>query len=460
MAQHDVSPTFFARNLLKEDGVIFISIDDNEEDNLKKICNEIFGEENFIEFIIWKKRSTPPNDKVIGADHDYILVFAKNAESVSLNLRERSEEQLTRYRNPDKHPKGPWAPGDIMANVKGGRYVASLYFPIKNPITGEEHYPSSKGNWRFNSDKIEQLLANNEIYFGEDGKGRPKLKRFLCDVKEGITYPTIWDFVPLNTTGSTEMTEILGDMNIFENPKPKGLILELLKLGSGKDDYVVDFFAGSGTTAHAVLDLNKQDRGNRKFICVQLPEPCDENSVTFKAGFKTIADIGKERIRRVIQKIKKEIKENRLPLFPDKNPTLDLGFKVFKLSSSNFKLWNTNVPKEKDVIHKQLSLHVDHINPNSSQEDILYEILLKSGFPLTTKIEQITLASKTVFSIADGAMLICLEKELTAEVMKAIAEKRPIRVVCLDAGFKGNDQLKTNAVQIMKSKKITDFRTV
>lgn len=266
----------------------------------------------------------------------------------------------------------------------------------------------------------------------------------------------------LRNMGTTEqMRSALENMGIiFQYPKPLELTKYLIQIGAKSGSIILDFFAGSCTTAQAVLEQNKEDGGNRKFICVQLPEPCDENSEAFKAGFKTIADIGKERIRRVIQKIKKEIKDNRLPLFPDKNPTLDLGFKVFKLSSSNFKLWDTNAPKEKEAIQKQLSLHVDHINPTSSQEDILYEILLKSGFPLMTKIEHITLAGKTVFSIAEGAMLICLEKELTAEVIKAIAEKKPVRVVCLDAGFKGNDQLKTNAVQIMKSRKITDFRTV
>lgn len=215
---------FLARNLLRDDGVIFVSIDDNEVHNLRLMMNEVFGEENFIEQIVWKKRSTPPNDKVIGASHEYITIYCKNFERVSLNLRPRTEEQLARYQNPDNHPKGPWTSGDLMANIKGGRYVKSLYFPIINPNTGEEHYPSSNGNWRFNKEKIEELMKNNEIYFGEDGKSRPKLKRFLCDVKEGITYTTLWDFVPFNTQGSNEMTELLGNLAIFDNPKPAGLL--------------------------------------------------------------------------------------------------------------------------------------------------------------------------------------------------------------------------------------------
>ena len=223
-----------------------------------------------------------------------------------MNLRERSEEQIARYQNPDNHPKGPWTAGDLMANVKGGRYVASLHFPIKNPNTGEEHLPSSNGNWRFSRDTIAELMANNEIYFGEDGKGRPKLKRFYCDVKAGITYPTIWDFVPLNTEGSAEMAELLGSMTAFENPKPSGLLFEIVKLGSTQNGIILDFFAGSGTTAQAVLELNAQDGGNCNFILVQLPEP------TERKDFPTIADTTKERVRRVIKKLETEIAAKEL----------------------------------------------------------------------------------------------------------------------------------------------------
>jgi adenine-specific DNA-methyltransferase len=442
---------FLARNLLGDDGVIFISIDDAEVDNLRKLCNEIFGEENFIEQIIWKKRSTPPNDKMIGANHDYILIFAKNVESVGLNLRERSQEQLDRYKNPDKHPKGEWTAGDLMANVKGGRYVASLNFPIKNPNTGEEHYPSSNGNWRFSKDRIAELMANNEIYFGEDGKGRPKLKRFLRDVKDGITYPTIWDFAPLNTEGSAEMASLLGSMTAFENPKPSGLIVELLKLGSSKDGIVLDFFAGSGTTGHAVFAQNLEDGGTRKFILVQLPEPTGRNE------FKTIADITKERVRRVIKNFN-DAETGKLAL--ESGAKSDRGFKFFKLQTSNFKAWNADVPKDAEKLGDQMEMHIDHIETGRTAEDILFELLLKSGFPLSTRIESLTLAGKTVYSIAEGAMLICLDKELNDAVIKEIAARKPERVVCLDAGFAGNDQLKTNTVQTFKSKGVTSFRTV
>ena len=193
------SRLMLARNLLTEDGVVFISIDDNEQENLKKCCGEVFGEQNFIVQIIWKKRSTPPNDQVIGAAHEYIFCYAKNTRMVKLNLRARTSEQLARYKNPDNHPKGAWVAGDLSANVKGGRYVASLNYPIQNPNTGELHYPPNNGNWRYSRDTVQKLLANNEIYFGEDGKGRPKVKRFLNEIKSGITYTSLWDFVPLTT---------------------------------------------------------------------------------------------------------------------------------------------------------------------------------------------------------------------------------------------------------------------
>ena len=274
------------KELLADDGVIFVSIDDNEQHHLRMLMDEIFGSDQFIVEIIWRKRSTPPNDKMIGADHEYILVYCKDIQMVKVNLRERTQEQIERYKNPDNHPKGPWVPGDLMANVKGGRYVESLSFPIVNPATGQEHYPGERGNWRFSQETILQLIARNEIWFGSKGTGRPKLKRFLADVKEGVTYPSIWNFVPMNITGSTEMQTIFGDAAAFENPKPVDLICELARLGSQPDSIVLDSFAGSGTTAHAVLALNKKDDGNRKFILVE----CEDYADTITA----------ERVRRVI----------------------------------------------------------------------------------------------------------------------------------------------------------------
>ena len=274
------------KDLLADDGVIFVSIDDNEQHHLRMLMDEVFGSDQFIVEIIWRKRSTPPNDKMIGADHEYVLVYCKEPHMAKVNLRERTQEQIDRYKNPDNHPKGPWVPGDLMANVKGGRYVESLSFPIVNPATGQEHYPGERGNWRFSQETILQLIARNEIWFGPKETGRPKLKRFLADVKEGVTYPSIWNFVPMNIRGSTEMQTIFGDATAFENPKPVNLICELLRLGSQPDSIILDSFAGSGTTGHSVLALNKEDGGNRKFILVE----CEDYADTITA----------ERVRRVI----------------------------------------------------------------------------------------------------------------------------------------------------------------
>lgn len=374
-----------ARNLLTDDGVIFVSIDDTEVDNLKKLCNEVFGEENFVAQIIWKKRSTPPNDKVIGSQHDYIICYAKSLTQVKLYYRERTSEQIARYSNPDNHPKGPWMSGDLMANIKGGRYVASLYFPIINPRTKQEHYPSSNGNWRFNKETIERLIQNDEIYFGEDDHGRPKLKRFLCDVKEGVTWTTLWDFLPFNTAASQEMASLFGNMSTFENPKPSGLIIEILKLATTEDSLVLDFFSGSATTAHAVMQLNADDGGHRKFIMVQLPEACDEGTEAAKAGYRNICEIGKERIRRAARKIK------------DVNPLFmgDMGFRVFKLDTSNYIPWHP----ESGNIELLLRNAVDNILTDRTRQDLLYEILLKNNLPLTLPIEERKFGENTVYTV-------------------------------------------------------------
>jgi len=454
-----------ARNLLSDDGVIFVSIDDNEVTNLRKVCDEIFGEQNFIAQIVWKKRSTPPNDRIIAAQHEYILCVTRNSNNPGLNLRPRTEEQMDRYRNPDNHPKGPWTAGDLMANVKGGRYVASLYYPIINPRTGQEHYPSSNGNWRFNKDRIEQLIRDDEIYFGENDQGRPKLKRFLCDVKEGITWTTLWDFSPLNTVGSTEMTNIFGNLTTFENPKPTGLILDTLRAGSTSDSIILDFFAGSATTAHAVMQLNAEDGGNRKFIMVQLPELCDEKSEAFKAGYNTIAEISKERIRRAGTKILEgECREGWRK---------DIGFRAFKIDSSNM----VDVYYTPDALEQgQLEFFIDNIKPDRTPEDLLFQVLLDWGVDLSLpirkeiihpQITQMDADSKTekdnlresaksadktsfeVFFVDDNALVACFDTGVNEDLVKELARFEPLRVVFCDTRYQ-SDNDKINVEQIFK----------
>ena len=454
-----------ARCLLSNDGCIFVSTDDGELANIRKLCAEIFGEENFLVQIIWRKRSTPPNDKTIGANHDYILGYSRSLEAVQLNLRIRSDKQLARYKNPDNHPKGPWAPGDLMANVKGGRYVPSLNYPIINPQTREEHFPASDGNWRFSADTISQLMANNEIWFGPDGRGKPKLKRFLCDVKNGVTYPSIWDFVPLNTTGSKEMQELFDNPTMFESPKPVGLVQEVIRLGCGNSGLVLDFFAGSGSTGHAVMAQNSADGGTRCYILVQLPEPLDtgnENQRT-PAEFcdkigqrRSIAELTKERLRRAAKRVKDE-----KPMFSG-----DLGFRVFKLDTSNVRAWEP----DRDNMEGTLLQNIDHIKPDRSEEDILYEVLLKLGLDLCVPIETRDIASKTVRSIGAGTLIACLDEKITREEVEALAlgiaewhgELEPAgdtTVIFRDSAF-ADDVAKTNLSASLEQRGLGNVRSL
>lgn len=426
-----------AKKLLRDDGIILISIDDGEVSNLRKICDEIFGEEQFAAQIIWKKRNTPPNDKLIGTQHDYILSYVRR-EFTGIKLRPRSDDQISRYKNPDSHPKGPWVAGDLTANVKGGRFAQTLHYAIVNPNTGKEFFPPNNGNWRFNRDKIARLVESNEIYFGADGSSSPKLKRFLCDVKEGTTWTTLWDFAPLNTSGSNEMGEIFGNSVIFENPKPVGLIEYIVELGAASGDIVLDFFAGASTTAHAVMKKNSEDGGSRKFIMVQIPEATSENSEAFKAGFATIADVSKGRIRRVGQAILKQ------KCHPDWDR--DVGFRVLKVDTSNMR----DVYYRPDALGQQDLLEsVENTKLDRTPEDLLFQVLIDWGVDLTLPIRRETIHGKTVFFVDDNALVACFDTGVTEELVKALAGCEPLRVVFRDNGFV-SDAVKINVEQIFR----------
>ena len=427
---------YIAKNLLREDGVIFISIDDNEVSHLRELCNFIFGEENFEGHIHWRRRYNQPNDptKMLAIVAEHILVYSKDQQF--LKTQGVGKIALTgNFKNPDNDPRGPWAskPWKAGSDQSGSRYV------IETP-TGKKH----NEEWMGDQDTFTRLLKDNRIIFLNKNNSAPRKKYYENErTQEGQCATNWWpdNIFGHNPEGNKETEMIFEIKNIFSNPKPTRLVKQIITLSNAQDDdLLLDFFAGSATTAHAVMQLNAEDGGNRKYIMVQLPEPTDEKSEAYKAGYKTIADIGKERIRRAAKKIQ------------EKNPDYqgELGFKVFKLSQSNFKVWEGNVDKIDDL-QKQLQLHINHINPDSSSEDILYEILLKSGFPLTAKIEKIRLARKDVFSIEDGAMMICLDKKINRAVIDAIAKTNPLQVIFLDEGFKGNDQLKANAVQTFKS---------
>ena len=446
-----------ARNLLRDDGVIFVSIDDGELENLRLLMNEVFGEENFVAQIVWKKRSSPPNDTIIGANHDYIVVHGRAIDDVHLGLRPRSEEQVQRYKNPDNHPKGPWAAADLMANVKGGRFVASLNYPIVNPNTGEEHYPGAKGNWRFARDKVERLIENDEIYFGADGHGRPKLKRFLADVKDGVTYPTIWDFVPMNTSGSREMATIFGSGSVFESPKPVDMLRELMRLGAPDGGLCLDFFAGSGTLGHAnwVRAAEIAEVPSR-FILVQLPESTGTSSEASESGFPTISDLTKERLRRAGVKVKAE--------HPEWDG--DVGFRVFKLDSSNIRAWSA----DSDDVEESLLTSLEHVVEGRTDEDLLYEVLLKLGLDLCVPIERREFDGVAVSAVGGGVLFGCLGALLSADqvelvgsgIVAWIGELSPegdVTVVFRDSAFK-DDVAKTNMAAILEQGGVTTVRSI
>ena len=467
---------YLARNLLREDGVIFVSIDDSEVENLRKLLNEIFGEENFLASVCWQKKYAPANDKAdFSASHDYILVFAKarpigaDGKANSILAREpRSESMDSAYQNPDNDARGPWKAGDYTCN-KSSDERPNLYYSIVNPVSGVEVFPRKTRVWAYSRDAHENNVNDNRVWWGLDGTNQvPAYKRFLSEVG-GVVAQTVWLWNVVGHTDESkkELTTIFEEAtSIFETPKPTKLIKRMLSLAtlSSKDDLVLDFFAGSGSTAHAVLEMGIDKSLPLRFILVQLPEP------TERLDFPTIADITKERVRRVIKKIEAEqidarkTQQGMLDLNDELNAStqlkLDLGFRVFKLDQSNFNAWNSSVEHDSAKVERQLDLHIDHIRDNRTPEDILYELLLKSGFPLTTPVEQQTIEGKTVYSIAGGALMICLDGNLTLRLIRAIAELKPERVVFLDEGFAGNDQLKANAVQTFKTKGVASFRTV
>lgn len=437
---------YLARNLLREDGVIFISIDDNEVSNLRKMCDEIFGEENFIVSFIWKRRQNVDSRSKNGAslDHEYILVYSKLMAS---RIR-GGEKDLGKYSNPDNDLRGDWMSAD-MTGLATKDQRPNLHYDLIDLKTGI-NYGCPVTGWRYERKRMNKFMERNEIIFPRDSSGRPRRKKFVVDLESEFTgKSSILDTV-YNTQATREVRELFDGADYFDFPKPVDLLKELINqitLESADDgpEIILDFFSGSGTTAHAVLVLNKNGNDNRKFILVQLPEPCAPGSEAFKAGYKTIADIGKERIRRVIKKLNEE-QEGKLEL--GKPKTQDWGFKVFKLDKSNFKQWQKLDPTaSQEKIVEQLELHIDHIGEGATPEDLLYEILLKAGFMPTEKVETTIMAGQKVFSIAGGALLLCLEDTVTKELIDAVAEAEPMQFICLDAAFHGNDQLKANAVQ-------------
>ncbi len=443
-----------AANLLRDDGVIFISIDDNEVDNLKKLCNEVFGEENFVSQQIWEKKFAPQNDdKYITAVHDYILIYAKSKENWKPRLQERTGAALEKFKNPDNDERGVWTSGDLTSKTKatGHSYV------IVSP-SGKEFYPPEGRQWAPSYETYLKLKQENRLWFGEKGDNVPRQKQFLSEIQAGVVPTTLMPYAECghNQEAKKELISLLpGIGNAFETPKPSRLLRKLLGLVNFDfNDIILDFFSGSATTAHAVMQLNAEDGGRRRFIMVQLPEVCGEKSEAYKAGYKNICEIGKERIRRAGKKIL-SADSGQVSLDGDK-PPLDVGFKVFKLDTSNMKLWDDTPIEDGDVItlFDRIDGHIDGLKPDRGNEDLLYEVLLKMGYPLTADVAALDVDGLTVSSIAGGEMLICLQEGVTADHIEKMAALSPLKIV-LAGRCLADSSAKANAFYLLKNREIT-----
>ena len=445
-----------ARNLLREDGVIFISIDDNEVDNLRRLCNEIFGEENFVATIIWQKKYAVSNDDPgIGVMHDYVVTFQKS-EDFDRGLLPRTDKQLDRYTNLDEDPRGLWSSDNYVSN-KSREERPTLWYPLKHPKTGEDVWPEEHAVWRYSQEKHQQMVAENRLYWGPNQSyKKPRLKRFLHEIQDGVVPSTWWPFTEVghNDEASKETGELLG-RKIFDTPKPVRFLKRLITIGTGKDDIVMDFFGGSGTTGQAVFQQNAEDGGNRRFVLVQLPEKIQQE------GFATISEITKERLRRAGKKIREEN-----PLFAG-----DLGFRVFKLASSNIRAWEP----DRDKLAETLEASIEHLKTDRTEQDILFELLLKLGLDLCVpierkKVEGAKKQAHELHSIGGGSLLVCLSPAIPqADVEplalglvawhKALKPAGETTVVFRDSAF-ADDVAKTNLTAILHQHGLETVRSL
>ncbi len=428
------SRLMLARNLLTDDGVIVISVDDSEIGNLRKICDEVFGVVNFLATFVWQKKYGPANDaKGVSATHEYILLYGKKANNWIPGLLERNEEQLKAYKNPDNDPRGIWRASDLSART----YSACCDYVITGP-TGLKFSPPPSRSWIVSKENYQRLLADNRITFGSDGTGRPMQKKFITEVKAGIT-PETWlprDKGGDNKVARYELKDIFPE-NVFDTPKPSQLLMYLSKIaGLSSNAIILDFFSGSATTAHAVMQLNAEDGGHRKFIMVQLPEPCDEKSEAYKAGYPNICEIGKERIRRAARKIAAD------------NPgkPFDGGFRVFKLDDTNMTDVYYSAGEYDQGMLDQL---VSNIKPDRTDLDLLFGCLLEWGLPLSMPYTSEKIEGCTIHTYNDGDLIACFDEDIPDNVIKEIAKRRPLRVVFRDSSF-ADSPAKINVGEIFK----------
>jgi len=471
-----------ARNLLTDDGVIFISIDDNEVHNLRKVCDEIFGEGNFIGSITWKHTQQSKNDeRFFSRQSNYNIVYAKNQNSTKNFRFNRTDEDNKNYSNPDNDPKGAWRSGDVRSPNLRHTLKFSITAPNGNVISPPEN------GWRWSEDTVKSKIESGEIIFKKDNSGIIR-KIYLSD-QEGRTPENLWNGSEFGTTriANSELKELFGDSVPFDTPKPTGLICKMIELFKNEDEFIVlDFFGGSSTTAQAVFNFNSIAGGRKKFIIVQLPEATNEKSDAYKAGYKTISEIGKERIRRAAKKIvneqgtvlneKKALLEkmvngqlttangkysfsqsmliddkaesflaeiNRIQLTIDHS---DYGFRVYRLDHSNMQ---DVYYKPQDYKQENLDLFADNVKPDRTADDLLAQVMLDWGLPLSLKIEQASISGKQVFKVAGNSLFACFDKGIDEQFAKAIGKDAPLRIVFRDSGFK-NDTAKSNVKQLLK----------
>ena len=425
-----------AKDLLADDGIIFISIDDNEQENLKKCCDEIFGADNFIAQMVWQKRTSPDARRIVSAGHEYVLAYIKNSEigHEVLNPLPFDDADYARYKNPDNDPNGPWISTDCTA--QGGHGTKDQFYDMVTPA-GRVVKLQEGLCWRYTKKRMEEEIAAGHIWFGSDGNGVPRKKTYLAD-RAGKTMWTWWPNTEVGHTqeATKEIATLLGQSGIMDFPKPIRLMKRIVHIASKKDSIILDFFSGSATTAHAVMKLNAEDGGHRKFIMVQLPEKTDEKSEAYKAGYKNICEIGKERIRRAGAKIKEEAGLAA--------QNLDTGFRVLKCDTSNMKDVYYN-PAEYEV--NMFSRLEDNIKEDRTPEDLLFQVMLDLGVLLSSKIEETTIAGKKVFNVEDNYLIACFDSDVSEETIKAIAKQKPYYFVMRDSSM-ASDSVATNFDQI------------
>ena len=431
------SRLLLSRNLLTEDGIIFISIDDNEQENLKKCCDEIFGAQNFIAQLIWERAYAPKNDaRFISNSHDYVLMYARDITKFVIGRLPRTEEANSRYQNPDNDPRGVWKPSDMSVKT----YNAACDYPITTP-SGRVIEPPAGRCWSLSKNAFLERLQDNRIYFGVDGNSVPCIKRFLTELKYDGMAPTSIMFykdVGHSQEGAKAVTKLL-DAGAFDGPKPIRLLARLLTLANLNDDSIVlDFFSGSATTAHAVMEMNASKESHIKYVMVQLPEICDENGTAYKAGYKNICEIGKERIRRAGEKIKQES--------PLTTQNLDTGFRVLKVDDSNMK----DVYYAADEYdQRSLTDMISNIKEDRTDLDLLFGCLLDWGVPLSLPYTSEQIDGCTVHTYNDGDLIACLAPNIPERVVKEIARRKPLRAVFRDSSF-ANSPAKINVFEIFK----------